>query len=167
MTSIIFKKSQDEFGYLNTSKSANKYYAINNSGPYNKGYRIKLSNVFMSNLLDEESTSGFTTHTKIGSLDIKPEELAMILKKFVNSPDSKEISVYLDGYVTTLSIHNNSYGVVNKVVGLWVDIGATTGRISNIQQKDKSELDIIKELKQIRKELKSLTAKINKIKQKL
>lgn len=112
------KLKSDNFGYLATKSGSSKYFGVNNTGPCNEGFRIKLSPTFMSKL-GVETKSGFTTYTEKDSLEVFPEELAYLLSHFVNSPKHKTFSkVNKDGTYVSMSVLSDSYAVVNKT--LWI-----------------------------------------------
>lgn len=104
----------DHFGYLANKLGSSKYFGVNNTGPCNEGFRIKLSPSFMSKL-GVETKSGFTTYTEKNSLEILPEELAYLLSHFISSPESKTFSkVNKDGTYVSMDILSDSYAVVSK-----------------------------------------------------
>lgn len=113
------KLKSDRFGYLANKLGSSKYFGVNNTGPCNEGFRIKLSPSFMGKL-GVETKSGFTTYTEKNSLEILPEELAYLLSHFINSPTHKVFSkVNKDGTCIFMNILSDSYAVVNKTPRIW------------------------------------------------
>lgn len=106
--------NSDRFGYLANKMGSSKYFGVNNTGPCNEGFRIKLSPQFMGKL-GVETKSGFTTYTEKNSLEILPEELATLLRYFIDSPRHKIFTkLNKDGTYISMNVLSDSYAVVNK-----------------------------------------------------
>lgn len=162
---------KDQYGFL-AKKGSNKYFGVNNTGPGNKyQYRIKLSKQFMKKLTGLETNSGFTTHTDDKSEFINSNELAAILKNFIDTKATNDKYVVINGdFIITLDIKSETYGVVSKklltkkaIIEL-NDLSTTYNKSTeNVSIVD----DTLEQLKKINKKIDQLFKRLDKIEKKL
>lgn len=162
---------KDQYGFL-AKKGSNKYFGVNNTGPGNKyQYRIKLSKQFMKKLTGLETNSGFTTHTDDKSEFINSNELAAILKNFIDTKATNDKYVVVSGdFIITLDIKSETYGVVSKKLltkksitelnNLSVTSNKSTENVSIVD-------DTLEQLKKINKKIDQLFKRLDKIEKKL
>lgn len=168
---------KDQYGFL-AKKGSNKYFGVNNTGPGNKyQYRIKLSKQFMKKLTGLETNSGFTTHTDDKSEFINSNELAAILKQFIETKATTDKYVVINGdFIITLDIKSETYGVVSKklltkkaIIELNdLSVTSTTSTTSNKSTENVSIVDdTLEQLKKINKKIDQLFKRLDKIEKKL
>lgn len=162
---------KDQYGFL-AKKGSNKYFGVNNTGPGNKyQYRIKLSKQFMKKLTGLETNSGFTTHTDDKSEFINSNELAAILKNFIDTKATNDKYVVVSGdFIITLDIKSETYGVVSKklltkkAITELNNLSATSNKSTeNVSIVD----DTLEQLKKINKKIDQLFKRLDKIEKKL